>query len=692
MRRAVAVLTAADLKLQSVAPGRYVVVRAPTAAVPGNVLQQLDEISVYASRYSIDGRKLGEPRILKPSDIQRVPGAEDDPVRALRALPGFVSNLSGRPYIRGSLADDVLIRYDEVALLDPFHLKNFQSLISAINPAAVARLDVYSGGFPARFGTRSAGVIDITAPSREQGYEHSASLSLLAAGASSIGHSETWPLEWLATVRRSTIDLVLQPLSAGIGKPKFIDSMGRLRWRAGPNNDWTAGWLLLDDRIVLGQPTDDDYATAGYRDNYIWLTHRAAIASRWQARTTLAITSAERDRNGQVDRPAVAVGTVAEERSFDSLEFTSDWEYKPSTATTFQVGASALTGRSHYVYERRLQLAPTVADAFARARTDDLLAAAAPKSLSYSLHASLRRRWSQVEAEIGLRWDGQHYKADGTSQQWSPRFNLRYDLASRWRMYGSIGRFTQAQRIEEWRMEEGQRTADPAQIAIHAIAGLTYRQSPNTQWSLEFYDKRWTTPASYFDNLLDPSALLPDLAPDRMRIAPEATEARGLELRTEVALSERFRASATATWSQVTDEFRGGDIPRSWDQPLALTGGLTWTGNRANLSVLAGWHRGWPRTPIAVAPATSSLSVGARNSLRWNDFWTIDLRAGWIHRRASGDLSTFIEVTNAGNRANDCCTVLEPPVSADDLPLLETNTWLPVVVNLGITYRWRSKR
>ena len=50
------------------------------------------------------------------------------------------------------------------ALLDPFHLKNFQSLISAIDPAAIESIEVFSGGFPVQYGQRSGGVIDITAP------------------------------------------------------------------------------------------------------------------------------------------------------------------------------------------------------------------------------------------------------------------------------------------------------------------------------------------------------------------------------------------------------------------------------------------------------------------------------------------------------------------------------------------------
>ena len=92
----------------------------------------------------------------------------------------------------------MLVRYDGITLVDPFHLKNYQSLISAIDPAGIERIEVFSGGFPVRYGTRSGGVIDITPPERGAGYENRAALSLISAGVSSApaaanaGRSNGW--------------------------------------------------------------------------------------------------------------------------------------------------------------------------------------------------------------------------------------------------------------------------------------------------------------------------------------------------------------------------------------------------------------------------------------------------------------------------------------------------------------------
>ena len=123
------------------------------------------------------------------------------------------------------------------------------------------RIEVFSGGFPVRFGTRSGGVIDVSAPQRRSGYENRASCQpdfrrRLDRSAS----AEKLPLEWLVAIRRSTLDL-LEPVEDDFGKPQFSDSLGRLRWDT-ENGAWTLGWLLLDDRIELGTDDDEEAANA----------------------------------------------------------------------------------------------------------------------------------------------------------------------------------------------------------------------------------------------------------------------------------------------------------------------------------------------------------------------------------------------------------------------------------------------
>ena len=128
MQRAVASLAAEHLRLKPIGTRQYAVVRdevpAPAAAVPpapdaAAPADTLDEVSVYASRYSFEGRQLGEPRLFNSSEIQRVPGAQDDPVRALRSLPGMALRYAAHDVATRQLAAWCQTRPEFAQVLHP---------------------------------------------------------------------------------------------------------------------------------------------------------------------------------------------------------------------------------------------------------------------------------------------------------------------------------------------------------------------------------------------------------------------------------------------------------------------------------------------------------------------------------------------------------------------------------------------
>ncbi len=688
LQRARAALASHGLALRELAPDRYVVVRPdPPPAAPSPPDEPLQEISVYASRYAIAARDVGEPREMSTTDIEMVPGSHDDALRALRSLPGLATNISGRPYIRGSLSEDVLVRYDNVTLLDPFHLKNFQSLISAIDPATIERVEVFSGGFPVRYGTRSGGVIAIDAPSRVAGYENRAAASLISAGVSSTGRSERWPVEWTAAIRRSTLDL-LDPIEDDFGRPQFSDSLGRLRWNR-DDGAWTLGWLLLDDRIELGNQGDEEIANATYRDEYLWLARDLEFGPSLRTRATAVLTNSHRHRDGILDNPGVANGSLAETSDFERIEFDNVWTLDRGPRVTYTFGGEAAVSHAEYDYSRNSLYDPAVAVAFGRDVANDLTTALRPRVFTYALHAARRQKWERFEAEVGVRLDGQHYNLGGDHTQFSPRLNLRYDASDRLRLYASAGRFTQAQHVEEWRIEEAQPAADSAQVAVHTIVGLTYETPGATQLGIELYTKRWTTTAPYFDSRLGPLSLLPDLGPDRIRVEPAKSESSGLEFSVRKPFTARVTGWTTLSWSRVADDIGDGDVLRSWDQPLAATFGLGWRGSRASISALAGWHRGWPRTPLAIVSSPGepdALLVGNRNDERWRDYYTFDLRGSWTWPHSTGDFKIVLEATNATNLDNECCSAISR--GADGRLQVDTDHWLPAIVNIGFSYSW----
>ena len=688
-------LASHHLELRQIAPGRFVVARPAEDDAPATQ-EPMPEVSVYASRYAIEGRSLGVTQTMGNSEIESVPGSSDDALRALKALPGLASNVSARPYIRGSLSEDVLVRYDGITLLDPYHLKNFQSLFSAIDPAAVDAIEVFSGGFPVNYGTRSGGVINISPPSAGPGYENRVSASLISAGVSSIGTAENLPLEWFGAIRRSTLDL-LEPIEDDLGSPRFGDSLGRLRYKT-ENGAWTAGWLLLDDQLELGGADDNEIAEARYRDEYFWLARDHRFSDTVKTRFATVVSTAERRRSGDVNIPGVVVASLRDSQRFDRFELTNDWTYVVSDASSFAFGGEFSISKAVYEHLRDVNIDPGIAAVFGRAPEDSLQVNADPEVVAFSLYAANRRKWSRFEAEFGLRLDAQDYEERGQHSQWSPRLNLRYDLSPRTRLYASAGRFTQAQHVEEWRVEEGQVRSDPAQTSIHSILGITRDAGGGVKWSVEAYNKDWTRVSPYFDNLLSPLALLPELAPDRIRIAPSSSEAAGLEFNIRAPVRDRMNAWGSLSWSRVADDFdddaamEEGDVLRSWDQSMAVTAGLAWEGSRLSLSASGGWHRGWPRTPYELlAPsggAPGTLNLARRNSDRWADYFTLDLKSAWRWRMRGGEFISTLELTNSTNRSNPCCANFEG-VAPGEPPRIDTDAWLPLTFNLGFVYRWR---
>lgn len=694
LRAARQALRAHGLELREIAPNRYVVASAeiPPAAVPRPDDALLAEVSVYASRFAIDGRSLAQPMTLNGPEINLVPGTQDDALRALKALPGLASNVSARPYIRGSLSGDVLVRYDGITLLDPYHLKNFQSLISAVDPAAVETIEVFSSGFPVQYGTRSGGVINMTAPTMASGYENRIGASAISAGASTLGHADDLPLEWFGAIRRSTLDL-LEPVENGLGEPRFSDSLGRLRWQTA-KGAWTAGWLLLDDELQLGAQDDEEVADAHYRDEYLWIARDHRFGNTLSTRLTAVFTAAEREREGTVDAPGVALGSLSEAQEFERFDVANAWSYEASARSSYTFGAELSISHSDYRYAREVTFAPEIADAFNRNTFDALQTSIRPEAVTYAVYAAHRRQWAELDVELGLRVDAQDFDDQGQHTQGSPRLNLRYDLSRSTSLYASAGRFTQAQHIEEWRVEEGQVRPDPAQSSLHYVLGLTHETARAVRWSIETYSKRWRRVSPYFDNTLNPLSLLPDLAPDRVRLAPSASESTGLEVNARTPLFDGASAWGSLSWSRVADDFEGRDVLRSWDQSVALNAGFAWEGSRLSLSALGSWHRGWPRTPYVLTEPSGatpgSLVLDARNSDRWGNYFTLDLRGGWTWRLGRGDLLTTLELTNATNRPNSCCSTLEE-ASAGQFLTVETEHWLPTIVNLGFVYRWRNE-
>src|SRR5690606_33250676 len=163
------ILQAHALQLQRVAPQTYVVSRirgtksAQHPNQPDRAAQhtEIDEVVVSTSRYSLVAEPMDFHTAFSQEALSTLPRLAEEPLRAAQRLPGSASNgIAALGSMRGGEPNETLILLDGMQLYEPFHLKDFFSPVSLLDSRIISAMDVYMGGFSAKYGTRMSAVID----------------------------------------------------------------------------------------------------------------------------------------------------------------------------------------------------------------------------------------------------------------------------------------------------------------------------------------------------------------------------------------------------------------------------------------------------------------------------------------------------------------------------------------------------
>jgi TonB family protein len=173
-------------------------------------------------------------RTLQRQQLQNVPGTFGDPLRVLQTLPGVQRTPFGLGLIlvRGSNPDDTGIFVDGHEVPSLFHFLGGPSIF---NVEMLESIDLYPGGFPARFGRKHGGAVALELrPTKTDGVHGSAKVDFLDSG----GYLRAPLAEGLSIAvagRRSYVDaflgLVLPDPGPGaqrIVTPVYYDYSGRL--------------------------------------------------------------------------------------------------------------------------------------------------------------------------------------------------------------------------------------------------------------------------------------------------------------------------------------------------------------------------------------------------------------------------------------------------------------------------------
>lgn len=676
--------------------------RAPRHAAAGSPRSPapapIEAVVVSASHYQFGDEPTPPPVVLGSAELESLPDIGEDPVRAIGRLPGVAGqDFTSRYHLRGGTEEETLIRYDDLRLYNPYHLKDFFGIFSSIDPAIVSDVRVYTGGFPVAFGDRSSGVVDIAPRLAEREFQGEAVASFFSVGASLDGATGDGETDWAFAARRGNLDLFFEQVNSTLGEPEYHDLYGRVGHRF---NDWlavSANALSFNDEVLAFDSDQEEEAIATYRDQYYWIRADLGAPDGFGGRILAAHTRLESERTGSADLPGVGSGSLADERRFTINALQADGWWRLGVHTLMQAGLEWRDQQGRFDYSDRAEfellfLTPGAPTELSRTREIHLR----PSGRQAGAYLNWRfEPVASIAADVGIRWDRETISDPGGSR-WSPRAVLMWQPREDTRLRVGWGRYDQAQSINELQVSDGQVEYQPAQRATHLVASVEHDLTDAVTLRAELYRKDYENPLWRYENLLNTLVVLPELKPDRILIAPDESLAEGAEV------SLRYEKDAFSGWfgythSRVVDRIGGDRFHRSWDQRGYTSGGLSWRGRRWEASLAASLHRGWPTTAVELVtlePA-ATVATGKRNAENLSNYARIDLR---IARRfdigAAGELTAFLEVSNVTKRSNDCCAEYEledEDDSGEAVPVfleIEPLPSLPLIPSLGVLWKF----
>lgn len=131
-------------------PPRVALPPPPPKGMPPMVIEQVDVRGLRA--------EASRTVSLSRAEVRQVPGTFGDPFRAVEIMPGVTPIATGLPYffIRGAPPGNVGYFLDGLRIPVLFHVGAGPSVV---NPGLVKQVDLYPGGYPARYGRFAGGVV-----------------------------------------------------------------------------------------------------------------------------------------------------------------------------------------------------------------------------------------------------------------------------------------------------------------------------------------------------------------------------------------------------------------------------------------------------------------------------------------------------------------------------------------------------
>ena len=674
----------------------------PDAQQLAGELLEVEEITILASRYLLFGNS---QFFLDQRAIQALPDLGEDPVRSAQRLPGAAAGgLSSRSHFRGGEDNETAIYLNGLKLVDPFHIRDYHSIFSSVDARALSGLEAYTGGFPVAYGDQMSGVLLLESAPPENPLHTEIGLSIYNTSLLNSGYSPGETVDWLISARRSNLGILL---NEDLGEPDYFDVFAEFGVRLSNTQRLLFNALYADDQVLViteNDPEELEQSVSDTRNGHFWLSLESEWSTSLSSRTTLSWSRLENRREAEANDWERMVARALDEREVEIFGFQQDWIFDGLADHTLRWGLGARWESAEFdyrgiaEYHGFYEFYPGIENPVWRA------VSAVPDGNSYDLYLS--DRWqitSRWGLELGLRWDRQTYTEPDYDSQLSPRVSIMHSVSEQTELRATWGRYYQSQAIQDLQVEDGLDRYFAPQRADHWIVGLKHRFGQGYRLRSEAFYKRYDRLKPRFENIYDPLALIPELAPDRIMLEPESARSYGIETTVEYRGTDELEWWASYTWSKVYDRIDGQDQPRSWDQRHALQAGLAWERGPWEVGLAFSVHSGWPTTGMDYSVLPGAIEEdeeeaediflpvpGPRNAEQLGTYAQIDFRISREFKVKHGRLSAFFEVTNATNRNNPCCLDYDIEEEEDGTFFFDRSVeyWLPIIPAVGIFWEF----
>ena len=364
------------------------------------------EIVVTASRYELVRDAATAPFYLDQRAIEQQPDFGDDPLRALHRLPGAATGVSAKAHLRGAEFNETAVVLNGQRLFDPFHIRDYQSMFSAIDARAIDGMHVYTGGFPVRYGDSMGALVLIDALAPHEPRHSELGFSLLNTSVLSAGTIGDGTGNWLVSGRRSNLEDVVHER---LGEPSYYDFFGELGVNFSPRTQVSVNALTARDDVLLvteADPEELERSRNDTRNNAFWVHWQQQWSNGMTSSTNFSSSAFDSTRQAEANDPETIVATVTDRRDVSIAGLRQDWQLGLGDRHALSFGAEYQRQRADYDYA-------AAADYFGFYLTFPQIPPSLRRSAMLSTSgdfagAYIADRWQltgTTTAELGLRFD-----------------------------------------------------------------------------------------------------------------------------------------------------------------------------------------------------------------------------------------------------------------------------------------------